>query len=69
MAKLHFLHYTPIHAQSVQYLGGVCTAAPHSWRCKEHLEIKDGIAVFQVMCLRAKKQSTQLNSFRLNKSL
>ena len=43
------LHYTAIHGLSVQYLGGVYTAAPHSWRGKEPLEIKDGIVAFQVM--------------------
>ena len=57
VAESHFLHYTPIHALSVQYLGGVYTAAPRSWRGKEHLEIKDGIVVFQVMYLRAKSNS------------
>ena len=49
VAEPHFLHYTPIHALSVQYLGGVNTAAPHSWRGKEHLEIKNSIVGFQVV--------------------
>ena len=57
VAESHLLHCTPIHALSVQYLGGVSTAAPHSWRGKEPLEIKDGIVVLQVMCLRAKRKS------------
>ena len=29
------------------------TAAPRSWRGKEHLEIKDGVVVFQGMYSRA----------------
>ena len=47
MAEPHVLHYTPIYALSAQYLGGVDTAAPHSWRGKEHLEIKVSLVAFQ----------------------
>ena len=54
VAEPHFLHHTPIHALSVQYLGGVSTAAPRSRRGKEHQEIKDGIVGLQVMHLGAK---------------
>ena len=57
VAEPHFLHHTPIHALSVQYLGGVYTAAPRSWRVKEHVEIKDGMVVFPVMQLGAKTHS------------
>ena len=39
VAEPHVLHYTPIHALSVQYLGGVHTAPPRSWRGKLHLGI------------------------------
>ena len=62
VAEPHFLHCTPIHALSVRYLGGVHTTAPGSWRGKEHLEIKDGIVVFQVMYLREAIHSVEFLS-------
>ena len=61
VAESHFVHYTPIHALSVQYLG--CVEGQGTPRARD----KGRHSGFPSHVLESEKHFTQWNSFRPNK--